>query len=788
MRFSIFLAILFFNLHNLSAQQLQRTISGTIVDISNNLPISDVNLFLQKQRIGVASDSSGKFQLHLSNAQDTLIVRHIAYFVKKIKIQAGSQNITLAVELHPKTLPMPEVGVQAEQVINDPQTFRLTGRFLQEIPDFSGETLTAVKTFPGVTSNNEMSNQFSAQGGSPDENLILLEDMTISRSQRIRSSSHENISPINRMLMQDMSFTAGAYPASYGERLSSLLITRYRTISSKKLTGEAEVGFLNISGMLAGQPDSSFYWAIAGRYANRKMVLGTLQTEGELLPRAHDFQAVLSYKPLSGIQLMLMGIRGKNQFESNPVSFVSHANIGLFQFNTYLTEYSGYENFNHTRSIGSAILRIRLHQKLSMQQSVSISHSDEVEDVDKKFETSVYLYSPTIGYTEEPQIVNDGLVRRLDVLVQRTTQTKTRITWQLSDSVGLDTGIEYEYNDYSDDLKEYQHESAANVPGAAALSGYTSSYVAHAQFDTRTIAGFGNLHLITRSFDVETGLRLSRYKPSDELIIKPRLIVTLKRSEFTRFQMAFGRYSQPAGYLERRTEEGRLLTNTPAQRSSNIVFGMQHFSDSGTEYQVQAFFKKLTHLIPYKTDDLFIRYQPDLHSEGEIYGASAYWKGQVTPSMTSWFSYTYLFGQQDISGEGKSRLPFDQRHTFTCVIQDNMPRFPNSKAHVRFLLGSGYPYTFEGILYNPETGRKEKLQGKRNALRLPFYRRVDIGFSYDFELQEQQKLRLSFDMFNIFDFRNILGYGLISNSLGHTEIYRYNLSRRFYSAKVNYIF
>ncbi|KAA3658765.1 MAG: hypothetical protein DWQ10_10450, partial [Calditrichaeota bacterium] len=477
-----------------------------------------------------------------------------------------------------------------------------------------------------------------------------------------------------------------------------------------------------------------------------------------------------------------------NQFESNPRSCVAHANIGLFQFNTYLTNYTGYENFTHERSIGSAIFKIHLHPNLHLRQSFSLNHSKEIENVDMQFETSVYSYLPTIGYSDDPQTVNDGAIRRLDVLNQRTKQAKTVLRWHTNDSLTLETGFEFESNHYVDELAEHQHEGAGQIPGAAAISGYTYDFISDAKFKTQTHVGFANIDLQTRLLDLQTGLRLSYYKPSGEFIVKPRIILIMKQSEFTKYTLAFGHYSQPAGYLERRTKDGRLLSNLPAQRASNIVAGYQHYTDKGTEYQIQLFYKQLTHLIPYKTDDLFIRYQPELKSTGKIYGASAYRKGQVTPSMISWFSYTYLFGQQDIQGEGKSRLPFDQRHTFTCVIQDNMPRFPNSKAHVRFLLGTGFPYTFEGILYNPETGRKQKLQGKRNALRLPFYRRVDIGYSYDFELRNARTLRLSLDMFNIFDFRNILGYGLIANSLGHTAIYRYNLSRRFYSAKINIVF
>ncbi len=788
MRFIITLIFLFSCLPQLQSQQKSRVISGVVFDAVTGAPVAAVNIFTQKQKIGTASELSGRFLLRIADARDVLLVHHIGYFQQKIVLPAGQDFRDLRLLLKPKTLLMPEVGVQAERVANEPQTFRLSGRFLKEIPDFAGESLAAVKTFPGVSSNNEMSNQFSVQGGGPDENLILLEDIIISRSQRIRSSSHENISPINRMLLQDLQFTAGAYPAPFGDRLSSVLVTRYRTSAAKKLSGEAEIGFLNISGMLAGQPDSSFYWAVAGRYADRMMVLGTLQTEGELLPRAFDAQAVISYRPSSKSELLLLAIHGENQFASKPESFISQANVGLFLFNTYITDYSGYEDFSRKRSIVSAIFRRQISPRWHLKQSLSLIKSTEREDVNKTFATSVFLVLPTLGYAEEPKQINDGRIRRLDILQQNSLQTRTQLIWQMHDSLAVQGGVEFSRDRYRDDLDELEQESAARFPGILAISGYRYAFSSSSEIKTRTLAGFTNLRLTTGIVNIETGLRLSHYQPAGELLIKPRLGVTISPSSLTKVRLAYGQFSQPPAYLERRTTGNRILQNVPAQRASHLVAGVQHFSRSGAEYQLQVFYKKLPNMIPYKTDDLFVRYEPELKANARIYGASAYWKGQVTQDMTSWFSYTYLFGEQDISGEGRSRLPFDQRHAFSCVIQDNMPRFPNSKVHLRFLFGSGYPYTFEGILYNPLTGRKEKMSGKRNALRLPFYRRIDMGYSYDFELPQQRSLRLSFDLFNIFDFRNILGYGLISNSLGHTEIFRYNLSRRFYSAKVNIVF
>ena len=63
--------------------------------------------------------------------------------------------------------------------------------------------------------------------------------------------------------------------------------------------------------------------------------------------------------------------------------------------------------------------------------------------------------------------------------------------------------------------------------------------------------------------------------------------------------------------------------------------------------------------------------------------------------------------------------PMDQRVTFGMFFQDYLPKYPRCKMHMNLLFGSGLPF-------GPPTFQRYK-----DVLRMPMYRRVDIGFSYE---------------------------------------------------------
>jgi hypothetical protein len=101
--------------------------------------------------------------------------------------------------------------------------------------------------------------------------------------------------------------------------------------------------------------------------------------------------------------------------------------------------------------------------------------------------------------------------------------------------------------------------------------------------------------------------------------------------------------------------------------------------------------------------------------------------------------------------------PTDQRVNFGLFFQDKMPQFPDLKMHMNLLFGSGVPF---GAPHTPRY---------KQTLRMPPYRRVDIGFSYQV-LREDRKTKptnvgrflksvwVSLEVFNLLGTNNTVSY------------------------------
>lgn len=83
---------------------------------------------------------------------------------------------------------------------------------------------------PGVSSNNELSSQYTVRGGNFDENLVYVNGIEIYRPFLIRSGQQEGMSFLNSAMVSGITFSAGGFAAEYGDKLSSVLDITYKNL------------------------------------------------------------------------------------------------------------------------------------------------------------------------------------------------------------------------------------------------------------------------------------------------------------------------------------------------------------------------------------------------------------------------------------------------------------------------------------------------------------------------------------------------------------------------------
>ena len=81
-----------------------------------------------------------------------------------------------------------------------------------------------LQTLPGIAATTEFDSRISVRGGSPDENLTIMDGVEIHNPYRLFGLT----SAFNPETVRSFDLYAGAFSAKYGDRLSSLLVVENR--------------------------------------------------------------------------------------------------------------------------------------------------------------------------------------------------------------------------------------------------------------------------------------------------------------------------------------------------------------------------------------------------------------------------------------------------------------------------------------------------------------------------------------------------------------------------------
>ncbi|MEX2153082.1 MAG: TonB-dependent receptor plug domain-containing protein [Gemmatimonadaceae bacterium] len=149
-------------------------------------------------------------------------------------------------------------------------TLTITGRELTSAPRFFGEAdvLRAVRALPGVNAHNDYSVGMNVRGGEADQNLVLLDGYPVYNPFHMGGLFGAFVEP----MVDRVDFLTGAFPATYGGRLSSVLDVKSAVEPRSGLHGRADVSMIATTLALeSGMQQGRSTWTVAARrtYADK---------------------------------------------------------------------------------------------------------------------------------------------------------------------------------------------------------------------------------------------------------------------------------------------------------------------------------------------------------------------------------------------------------------------------------------------------------------------------------------------------------------------------------------
>lgn len=795
------------------AQKGMATIHGIIKD-EQGKPIDAATIAVQNTGIGTQSAADGKYQLEVPAGHSITVV--FTYLnadphKKNMQLQPGEKR-TVDVTLKSKSNVLQEVVKKADSKRSEAGSVYLDPRQADYMPSTVGGIEGMIKMLVG--SNNEMTSQYSVRGGNYDENLVYVNDFEIYRPYLVRSGQQEGLSFINPDMVSGVNFSLGGFQAKYGDKMSSVLDVTYKR--PKKFAATAMVSLLGAGLTLEGATKNErLSYMVSVRQKSNQYLLQSQPTKGVYNPSFTDFQGVLDYKLTKKWDLELIANYSRNRFSYVPEEMTSSFGVinQAFQLRVF---YNGNEIDQYDSKFGGVSATYTPNKNLRLKFLASGYQTNEKETFDISGEYLLGELETDIGKSNFGQIktyLGTGLIQDhgRNYLQIGTGDVGHRGSYAMKKHFLL-WGVDASYTSVNDQLHEWERRDSSGFtqpynPNELKMA---TLYDSKSDFNYMRYTGFVQDNFrVSDSVDLtfSVGARFNYSTLNNELIVSPRAQVAYKpkwKHDIV-FRAAGGLYAQPPFYREMRDLQGNINTDLKAQKSLHIVAGTDYnfkWGNSPFKFTTEFYYKNLWDLVPYFYDNVRIRYYGRNDAVGYVYGGEARLYGDLVKDAPSWVSVGLMKAMQNIDdnkvtykntagqdsatvGPGFIPLPSDQRLMFGMYFQDYLPNNKNFRMYLNLLYSTGLPFNA------PST------YPVLNNLRLPDYKRVDIGFSallldgakkdrpsHSF-FRNVQSIWASLEVFNLLGIQNTISYSWIQDQTsGKTFAVPNRLTSRLLNVKL----
>lgn len=229
--------------------------------------LSGANVFLVDTELGMASDKDGYFVIpDISPGNYTMYISYIGFalFSQSFNFTKG-QVINQKFHLEPVLVKFDEITVSGEKIDQkmniQMSRVKLNFRQLNSVPQLGeADLFRTLHSLPGILTESEFSTGLVIRGGNTDQNLILLDGITVYNPSHVGGVFSNFILDA----IKEVDLLKGGFNAEYGGRLSAVLNVRSREGNSKYFSGKVSVSALSAQTTMEG-PIKNGAWLLSAR-------------------------------------------------------------------------------------------------------------------------------------------------------------------------------------------------------------------------------------------------------------------------------------------------------------------------------------------------------------------------------------------------------------------------------------------------------------------------------------------------------------------------------------------
>ena len=695
------------------------TIRGFVSDKNTGESIMFCNVTIDGTSHGSQTDLNGMYTLSkIPVGEHKIAVTFIGYkkLTQDISLNKG-QILTLKFELESSTVNIGEVEISAErqEMKTDVKaaSIKITNEDLNLVPTIGGEADLAqyMQIIPGVIFTGDQGGQLYIRGGSPVQNKVLLDGMTI------YSPFHSIglFSVFDADIIKTTDVYTGGFSAEYGGRVSSIMDIKTKDGNKKRLQGKLSSNTfgskLLVEGPLKKGGGTTFLFSGKTSY---------LDKTSESL---YNFSMPYSYTDLYG----------KITFNANNGS---KANVYGFNFQDQVN-YQGISDLQwSSNGLGSEFILIPGNSPVLIEGNFAYSkyYISLDENASALRESSISGGSMGFDFT--------------------SFQPKGKIKY------GFDVyGFETKYKTYnSANAKIELNENNSEF----------SAYVNYQYNADRFILEPGlRLQKYTLGTSPEPRLGI-KYLASDVLRLKlatglysQNIISTVSDRDVV--NLFYGFISSPENLPT--DEDGNEYKNQ-IQKARHIILGAEYDINLKMDFQIEGYIKDFNQITNINRS-MTSNYDNEFIVERGLARGVDFLLKYKTKRLYLWSVYSLGFIKR-YEGENEYFPHFDRRHNINLVSSFNFGKKDSWKADARWNLGSGFPFTqtqgfYENIPfsdgintdYTSENGELEIVYAELNKGRLSYYHRLDLSLSKTIEISKNTILEITASVTNAYNRNNI---------------------------------
>lgn len=613
---------------------------------------------------------------------------------------------------------------------------------LRQMPMPFGENdvMKALAQTPGVVAGNEGTTGLLVRGGSPDQNLILLDEVPLYNQSHLFGL----VSTFNPDAIKNVTLYKGAFPARFGGRLSSVIDVTMRDGNTRTRQGELHAGLLSSRLLLEGplgktrtlQP--TYMVSARSSYLTLFLLPSIIAFNKGVAPGyfnywLYDLNAKVTL-PLSPTQRLSVSLfKGHDYWYGFDGSRTEQSRFGLDWGNTAAT-------VRYSQTLGRGVFLTATAGYT--QYRYGSGYTNYALQDGQRSQTSRFLLG---------SLVRDWLVRG-------------GLEWQHNPVWQFRMGLESTLHRYIPSVLRTTFDVGQQVLASTNRPVDAVEQALYAESEWRPIP----------RLSLQPGVRLVGYTVRQRMYTSPEPRLSSNWAVTDRLTLKLG-YSRIGQFVHLLTSNAIELPNdiwlpatpnVPPQRATQLSAGLTYpIGKQGIQLSIDGYYKRFSNLIELATGASVLGTFDQSWEQSVEKGGIGRARGlelmlhKPAGRFNGWLAYTYARNDrrfETINGGNCFRANFDRRHVGNVVLNYRLaPRIAVSSA---WQYQSGQPATVPvALIRDPESSvYPNYVYSDRNTMEMAPYHRLDLSLAFDRVTRRGNTRTWTLGVINAYNRRNPL--------------------------------